>query len=206
MTERYPIPAARHRAEHVVLRSRFIATADHAPSTAAARALLQEMREEFPDARHHVHAFAVGYGASTTHGMSDDGEPAGTAGKPVLTVLRNSGLGDVCVIVTRYFGGTKLGTGGLVKAYTEATQLALEGLERTERVERRCVIVDVPYAAYESVKRLALSCESSVEREDFGAGVRMTLVMARDRVDEFRETVVETTSGAARIEVTKTDV
>ena len=112
MSARYPIPARRHRSEVMILRSRFIATAEHTPTVVEAKAFLNEQRNEFPDANHHVHAFVVGYGASVTLGTSDDGEPTGTAGRPTLTVLENAGLGDVCVVTTRYFGGTKLGTGG----------------------------------------------------------------------------------------------
>ena len=123
----------------------------HTPTTEKARSFIQEVKSRYPDGRHHCYAFAIGHGASVTHGMGDDGEPSGTAGeinvkskphaipdtpilltcvlrragRPMLSVLTGTELGDCCVVVTRYFGGTKLGTGGLVKAYTEATQVCM---------------------------------------------------------------------------------
>src|ERR671921_1142335 len=94
------------------------------------------IRAEMPDAAHHVYAYIVGHGATTTLGMSDDGEPSGTAGRPVMAVLKGSGLGDVALVITRYFGGTLLGTGGLVRAYGDAAKAVLAILPRTEKIER----------------------------------------------------------------------
>src|SRR5262245_55787241 len=106
------VPAARARAEIRAANSRFIATAGPAESVDAARAFVAAVRAERPDATHHVYAYVIGHGATTTLGMSDDGEPSGTAGRPALAVLRGSGLGDAVLVITRYFGGTLLGTGG----------------------------------------------------------------------------------------------
>src|SRR4051812_21661975 len=116
--ERYPIPAARHRAELTIERSRFICTIAHAAEPDDAHAFIREMNAEFGDATHNCWAFVAGPPGDTNRiGMSDDGEPHGTAGRPMLTVLTHSGVGDIVAVVTRYYGGTKLGTGGLVKAY-----------------------------------------------------------------------------------------
>ncbi|MFN2242462.1 MAG: IMPACT family protein, partial [Anaerolineae bacterium] len=115
--DRYPIPARETRTEIQVLNSRFIATAAPVFSVEEAKAFVTRIRDEFADATHNVPAYLVGYGASVVAHCTDDGEPSGTAGRPALAVLRGSGLGDVAVVVTRYFGGTKLGTGGLVRAY-----------------------------------------------------------------------------------------
>lgn len=111
------IPAAETRVELVVVNSRFIATAAPAFSVEAARAFVGRVRGEFADASHNVPAYLIGHGAATIAHCHDDGEPAGTAGRPVLAVVQGSGLGDIAVVVTRYFGGTKLGTGRLVRAY-----------------------------------------------------------------------------------------
>jgi len=120
MSQRYPIPAQTVRTETTIKRSRFIATLGYANTVVAARTFIQQIRAEMPDATHHVYAFRIGYGGSVIEGLSDDGEPAGTAGKPVMAVIRGADLGDVVIVVTRYFGGTKLGTGGLVRAYIGA--------------------------------------------------------------------------------------
>src|SRR5690606_40057186 len=102
-TPRYPIPAQTTRVELRIVNSRFIATAGEARTVEEAKAFIDAIREEFHDATHNVYAYRVGYGATVTEGMSDDGEPAGTAGRPALTVLRGADLGDVVVVVTRYF-------------------------------------------------------------------------------------------------------
>ena len=93
---------------------------------------IARIKKEFADASHNVPAYIIGGGNTVTEFCSDDGEPNGTSGKPALAVLRGSGLGDVAVVVTRYFGGTLLGTGGLVKAYTEATQLVVQAVPRAQ--------------------------------------------------------------------------
>ncbi len=141
---RYPIPAGRARVEEVILRSRFITTAGPAANVDEAKAFIAEMRAEFADATHNCYAFAAGPPGSTAMaGMSDDGEPGGTAGRPMLAVVLGSGLGDLVVVVTRYYGGTKLGTGGLVRAYSGGVKAVLDVLPVREKVTyRRCWSAD----------------------------------------------------------------
>jgi Uncharacterized protein family UPF0029 len=128
---RYPVPAQQHRVEQVIDRSRFICTVARVQSSEEAQAFIKTMNAEFPDATHNCWAYVVGAPGSTDRvGMSDDGEPHGTAGRPMLTVLLHSGVGEIAAVVTRYYGGTKLGTGGLVKAYSGAVQEALAGMPR----------------------------------------------------------------------------
>ena len=126
MWDAYLLPAEEIRRELIVSNSRFIATLAPVTSIDEARHLLPVSGKEFADATHNVPAYILGGGNSVTEYCSDDGEPSGTAGRPALAVLRGSGLGDVSVVVTRYFGGTLLGKGGLVQAYTEATQLVVQ--------------------------------------------------------------------------------
>lgn len=201
MAVQYSIPASRHRVELVIQRSRFIASADYTPTVAGARAFVDEMRREFGDASHNVYAFAVGYGASVTHGMSDDGEPAGTAGRPALAVVQGSGLGDVCVVITRYFGGTKLGTGGLVKAYTEATRLVLEEIPRTIKAEKRAVRLTIPYHFFEPCKRLVETFGDAIAAEEFGPQVTLTATFVVDQLEGFSQALAEATSGQVTPEV-----
>lgn len=196
---RYPIPAAEIRAEIRVSNSRFIATAASAPSVDEAKAFIARMRAEFADATHHVYAFVVGYGATTTLGMSDDGEPTGTAGKPTLAVLRGSGLGDVAVVVTRYFGGTLLGTGGLVHAYSDAARAVLDIVPRAEKVERRELVIEVPYNYYENCKRLIVAHNGAVLDEDFAVDVTLTLQFAVDDLAPFRAALIDRTAAQATI-------
>jgi uncharacterized YigZ family protein len=181
-------------------RSRFIATADCTPTVEDARAFIDEIRKEIPDATHHVYAFAVGHGSTVTHGMSDAGEPSGTAGRPALAVVQGSGLGDVCVVITRYYGGTKLGTGGLVRAYTQAAQLVLAEMPRSVRVEKRTVELTVPYSLYEQIKHLVGEHDGEVDTEDFAADVTVRATFAVDRLPGFEAALAEATSGTVKSE------
>src|SRR5512146_1043212 len=135
-TDRYPIPARAHRTQEEIKRSRFITTLGAAATAEAASEFVALVTAEFPDATHNCWAFVAGPPGSTDRiGMSDAGEPHGTAGRPMLNALLHGRVGDIVAVVTRYYGGTKLGTGGLVRAYAGCVQHALETLPTTERVE-----------------------------------------------------------------------
>ena len=156
----YRVPAEWTRVEIKVSNSRFIATAERVDPPKAAQAFIRTIRDEMPDASHHVYAFRIGHGSSISEGMSDDGEPSGTSGPPAMAVVRGSGLGDVVVVITRYFGGTKLGTGGLVSAYGAAAKAVLAELPTEIRIDRTACRLDVPYALLESSRRaLAELCQ-----------------------------------------------
>lgn len=200
MDTRYPIPAGTVRVTTTAQNSRFIATAGHTPSVEAAKALIAGVRAEMPDATHHCYAFLVGYGASVTAGMSDDGEPAGTAGRPMLAVLRGADLGDVAVVVTRYFGGTLLGTGGLVRAYGDAVKAALEALPRAERVELRELVAHVSYGSYAAARRALEAEGATVDDEQFGAEVRIAARVPADAYARAAAALAEATAGQARVE------
>lgn len=195
MTPRYHIPAAENRVVTLVSNSRFIATVIHTPSVEHVKAALARIRQEMPDASHHVHAFRVGYGNSVTEGMSDAGEPSGTAGPPVMAVLRGSNIGDVLVVVTRYFGGTQLGTGGLVRAYGDAARTALESTPLEEKIPRVTVGIEVPYSLLEICKRLVVEHQGIIENLEFDAQV---LIVARFPVENhqaFANAITEISAG-----------
>lgn len=196
---RYPIPAEETRTEIRVSNSRFIATATYTPTIDDAKAFIARMRAEFADATHNVYAYVVGYGATTTMGMSDDGEPGGTAGRPALAVLRGSGLGDVSVVVTRYFGGTLLGTGGLVRAYSDSVRAVLEILPRTEKIERRNVWATIAYSQFEQARRLIEAHSGEVLDEDFAADVTLLIRFALDDLEPFIAELIDLTAGQAQI-------
>ncbi|NWG22043.1 MAG: YigZ family protein [Chloroflexi bacterium] len=193
------IPAGRARVELRFVNSRFIGTAGPAATVDGAKAFIAAVRAEMPDASHHVFAYVIGHGSTTTPGMSDDGEPSGTAGRPVLAVVRGSGLGDVVVVVTRYFGGTLLGTGGLVRAYGDTAKAALAELPRTEKIERRAIMVAVPYTAYEPARRLIAAHEGTITGETFATDVTLELSVPERRVASLEEALREATAGQAEI-------
>ena len=199
MSKRYPIPKGEARIELPVKNSRFVGRAAYTPSVGAAKAFIEQVKAEEPHCSHAVYAFAVGHGAAVTHGMSDAGEPSGTAGRPALAVVKGSGLGDVTVVIVRYFGGTKLGTGGLVKAYTEATQLVLAELPITAKVERQSVQVTIPYPYYDPVKRLVEAHQGQVEAEEFATEITLRLTFTADDMPAFQAALAETTSGQVSV-------
>lgn len=199
MSGAYPVPAARRRVELIERRSRFVATVDRSASVADARSLIEEMRAEMPGASHHPYAFCVGFGASVTCGAGDDGEPPGTAGRPALAVLRGSGLGDVCLVISRTFGGTKLGAGGLVRAYTAAAQLALAQVPRTLKQDLRRARLTVPHALYPVVGRLVAAYQGEVAEAAFGAEVTLHLRLPSDRLDGLSAALAELTAGRAEL-------
>lgn len=198
---RYPIPARIHRVEETIQRSRFVTTVAHAPDAEAAQAFVQRVREEFPDASHHCWAFVAGPPGSTTHiGMSDDGEPHGTAGRPMLTTLLHGGVGEVVAVCARWFGGTKLGTGGLGRAYAGGVKLALESLPTEERVDRVAVKVTVGYGDVDALLRIMEALDIVVETEEYGADVRYGCAVPVPALDEFERLVAEATRGGGRVE------
>jgi uncharacterized YigZ family protein len=195
VSARYPIPAQETRVETLVVNSRFVCTVGEAPTVDEAVAFIRRVKAELADASSHAYAYHIGFGASVTDGCNDGGEPSGTAGRPMLAVLQGSGLGDVVAVVSRYFGGTKLGTGGLVRAFSGALKAALEQLPRSERVERKVFLLALPYSLYEQVKRLALAHHGTVDGEEFGADVLLTLTFVVDDVQPFQVALRDLSAG-----------
>jgi uncharacterized YigZ family protein len=194
-----PIPAASARAEIRAGNSRFIASAAPTDSVAAARSFIAAIRQELPDATHHVFAYRIGHGASIIEGMSDDGEPSGTAGRPVLAVVRGSGLGDLTVVVTRYFGGTLLGTGGLVRAYGDAAKAVLAVLPRAAKIERAALRLTLNYSSYDVARRLIAAYGGTVTDETFAADVTIDLLLPTVQVAALTAAVEQATAGRATI-------
>jgi len=162
--------------EEVVRRSRFIATIAPASDAEEAHAFIKRVTREFPDATHHCWAFVAGSPGSTTHiGQSDAGEPSGTAGRPILNTLLHSGVGEVAAVVTRYFGGVKLGKGGLGRAYSSAVALALETLPTLQRVSVVDVVVDAPYPAMGAIYRTLELVGARDREEDFPSETRVRI-------------------------------
>lgn len=188
-------------AEIVEKKSRFIGHIAHVETEEEALAFLNEIRTEHRMARHNVYAYVL-RGAGGSAGRvrySDDGEPARTAGTPTLEAIQHAGLVDVAVVVTRYFGGILLGTGGLVRAYTQATQAAIEA---AQVVTISCcvdVLAEVPYSLYESTVRVAEAAGAKVIESDFGAAVALTLRVLDGTQDELVRALTEATSGVAEI-------
>ena len=199
--EAYPVPKTRVRTEMRVSNSRFITTIDRAPTMQAAQDLLREMRTEMPDASHHVYAFRVGYGASINERLSDDGEPSGTSGPPAMAVVRGQDIGDVALVITRYFGGTKLGTGGLVSAYTEAAKAGFAALETELKVDWVTLHGSIPYALLESIRKQIHEHDGLIEQERFDAAVHLQLRVPQPRVAALLATIRDRSAGQVTLTI-----
>jgi uncharacterized YigZ family protein len=201
----YPVPLHEIRRDLTISNSRFISSLTPSFSVEEAKAFIQRIKAEFPDASHHVPAYLIGYGDSVIAYCSDAGEPSGTAGRPTLAVLQGSGLGDVTVVVTRYFGGTKLGTGGLVRAYAQAVRLAVEDVPRAQRVLTHTLMLAFPYTYLERIRLMVASMGGNILDEQFAADVTMTVQLKVERLEGFQSKLNDLTNGKIEAEVIGTE-
>ncbi|MDQ1300141.1 MAG: hypothetical protein QG637_58 [Chloroflexota bacterium] len=184
------------RVEETILRSRFITTAAAAATPDEARAFIAEIRAEFADATHNCYAFVAGPpGSSGQIGMSDDGEPGGVAGRPMLAVLLGSGVGDVAVVVTRYWGGIKLGTGGLVRAYGGGVKAMLAALPVREKIIYADLLATGPYHWVTPVMRALAGYEAQIADQTFAADVTWQLRVPEERAAELAAALVSLSHG-----------
>ena len=186
--------------EFEVKRSRFIGWVARATTEEEAREVINAAREQYPDARHHCSAFIVHQDAAQPiERSSDDGEPSGTAGKPMLEVLKGSGMQDVVAVAIRYFGGIKLGTGGLVSAYTESVADTLEHVTRVTREVRELGTVDFPYAEAGRIESELRTAGIDIVDVEYARAATYTLAFTpgeRERVDAL---LAATTHGGAEM-------
>lgn len=199
---RYPIPAHEFRAEIEVERSRFITTVQKVCSPEEAQGFVAKLKTEFPDANHNCWAYLVGPpGSSDRIGLSDDGEPHGCAGRPMLTCLQHSGLGDIAVVVTRYFGGIKLGKGGMVKAYTAAVQTALNQCPLAERVDWCQLKLNFDYAQVTPLERNLKNFEAEKLEIGYDDKVSMALRLPQEHQEAFARMFADLTAGQGELKI-----
>ena len=183
------------RAEHVEKKSRFIATVRPVTTEAQALAFINEMRKEFSDATHNTYAYVIR--ENNIARFSDDGEPGGTAGLPTMEVLKQEDLTDVAVVVTRYFGGTLLGAGGLVRAYSKTAKLGVEAGVISEVADCTFLKICVPYDLYGRLQYLLEQEKLTAEESDFGQEVSVTVCIRTELLDGVQKKIVENTNGRA---------
>ena len=188
----YFVPAGSGEAEFVEKRSSLLAHVRFVETEDAAREFINEMKKKHYDARHNCWCYIIRGGAVR---YSDDGEPQGTAGLPMLEVFKREGVENVVCVVTRYFGGVLLGTGGLLRAYTKSAKDALDAagiaaVRRWVKLEAAC-----PYSLLERMKTECLALEGAVSDVEYGADVRMTFLLPESRSEEFQARVTELSAG-----------
>ena len=177
--------------ELIVKKSRFISIARMCNTPADVKRLVDETRAKYPDATHVVHAAVMGNQFS----FSDDHEPKNTAGRPALEVLKGSGITNIIVLIVRYFGGTLLGTGGLVKAYGDSTKLVLDGISTEELVEKASFSLTIGYEMYENVKRILTSLNADSIKEDFGTEISISGQIPASEKDSLSSRISDLSNG-----------
>ncbi len=184
----------------VIKRSRFIGWGAPAATEEEAQALLERIRSQHPQATHHCYAYKVGLGTETVR-FSDDGEPGGTAGKPILEVLQREELRNALVVVTRYFGGTLLGAGGLVRAYAQAAKLAVDAAGVVEQVRHARLSVELDYEWFGRIQYELQERGVLIETSDYGEKVSLTVLVRLRDVDGLVAAVQELTNGQVQPEI-----
>src|SRR5690606_6557147 len=186
--------------EVVIKRSRFIGWGAPAATEEEAQALLERIRSQHPQATHHCYAYKVGLGTETVR-FSDDGEPGGTAGKPILEVLQREELRNALVVVTRYFGGPLLGAGGLVRAYAQAAKLAVDAAGVVEQVRHARLSVELDYEWFGRIQYELQERGVLIETSDYGEKVSLTVLVRLRDVDGLVAAVQELTNGQVQPEI-----
>jgi uncharacterized YigZ family protein len=191
----YQVPAQLAQVELEVKRSKFLTFAAPAVNRQEAEDFIRTLRKQHPQANHVCWAYIAGDPDTTIRSMSDDGEPSGTAGMPMLKVLEYSGYGDIVVAVVRYFGGTKLGTGGLQRAYSDAVSLVLTALSMTLKVHRTTLQLAYDYTYDGSISRLLERYDIEDIESNYAQQVTLSAAIASNELNTFKTELTNITAG-----------
>ncbi|ANI29574.1 hypothetical protein PL78_06995 [Yersinia entomophaga] len=194
------IPAASVSVTEEIKKSRFITLLAHTNGVNEAKAFIQQIKEEHPTARHHCWAFVAGAPTDSQQlGFSDDGEPSGTAGKPILAQLMGSHIGEITAVVVRYYGGIKLGTGGLVKAYGSGVQQALKQIEVKYKVPQVEYTLLCDYAQLAMVESLLQQVDGQILQGNYGAQVNLRLSLPATQASQVGEKLRDLSRGSLQL-------
>ena len=199
MADSYKIIAQECQSELIEKKSRFIATIRPVETEAEAVAFIEEMNKKYWDARHNCHAYIIGSHGQITR-CSDDGEPSGTAGKPMLELLMKEELKNVCVVVTRYFGGTLLGIGGLIRAYSGAVKMVLN--ETKIKTMKECVrlFIKTDYNGIGKIQYILAQNEIVIEQSEYTQIVELTVTIPQTQVEAVKKELIEATAAKVILE------
>ncbi|MDN4629080.1 IMPACT family protein [Erwinia sp. DT-104] len=196
----WEIPAETFSFSEEIKKSRFITLLAHTEGVEAARAFVQQVKGEHPAARHHCWAWVAGAPDDSQQlGFSDDGEPSGTAGKPMLAQLMGSGVGEITAVVVRYYGGIQLGTGGLVKAYGGGVQQALKLLPRARKVPMLTFTLVCDYAQLAEIERMVARFNGQLLHSEFLQRISLTLALPHAQVAGFTRNLTDFSRGALHL-------
>ncbi len=205
MADAYKILYEGASAEIVEKKSRFIADVAPVTSEEEAAAFIDGIKKKYWDCKHHCTAFVIGPRAELTR-CSDDGEPSGTAGRPILDLILGSGVRDICIVVSRYFGGTLLGTGGLVRAYSAAAKAGLEASDVRLRQPARQVSIGCSYDLLGKIQYITAEMGLTPVSTDYAEAVKMGFEVPSEFVDRLVSRVTEATAARAAVEVSEEEI
>ena len=191
----YLVPDAYGEAEYIEKKSRFIGRVWRTDTEAEALEHLRETREKHRDATHNVYAYIIRENNITRY--SDDGEPSGTSGQPTLNVFASEGVQNVCCVITRYFGGTLLGAGGLVRAYSKTAKLALDAAGIARMDVWREFVISCSYSFFERAKILLEEFDAVVGSTDYGSDIVIEALLRHDRAEDFEAKIIDASNGKA---------
>ena len=192
----YNIPAKPQKTTLEIKRSQFITCIDRTNGVEAAKSFIELVKTRYPDANHHCYAYVAGAPDDIYQiDKGDDGEPRGTAGKPMLNVLQHAGVGEITVVVVRYFGGVKLGAGGLVRAYTQCVSTAMTELELTAFVRKTGLTVTLPYTLLGQLEYWLTSTDIDTVDKQFDENVHLELAVPETDVESTKEALGELGQG-----------
>lgn len=192
----YLIPVNDYEQETIVNRSRFICSIKHCADKHVVKQFIEQIRRQYPDASHHCYAFVSARpDDSQAYGFSDDGEPSGTAGKPMLAVLQGSHIGEVCAVVTRYFGGVKLGTGGLQRAYGNSVRQTLLTMPTVLKIPTEQLQINCDYQQMRDIEHHLENFNGSIVQQDYGVEVQLLIALPITNIEDFCLRISEVTAG-----------
>ena len=196
----YQVPAAPLQYEQVIQKSRFITHIQRAEDKTQAKAFIESIKAQYPDARHHCWAYIAGHPTATTAiGFSDDGEPQGTAGKPILNVLQHKHVGEIALVVVRYFGGIKLGAGGLVRAYSSSASLAMDKLELQTLVASKTFTLNLGYDLESKLKHLLESMHIDIQQSEYTEQISYTFDVPITDIQSLDDKLIQMSAGKLRL-------
>jgi uncharacterized YigZ family protein len=196
----YPVPSSTQSFELDIKKSRFITSVGRVNNRAERKQFIQQMRATHPGASHHCWACIAGPPDDAhQYDQSDDGEPKGTAGKPMLNVLTHSGLGNTITVVTRYFGGIKLGTGGLVRAYSQSVSEALKQILTTQKQVTSALLVQFPYTCQGKLDHYLVQQGISIVSQLFEADISYTLAVPISKIEITKTDIANQTQGQGQV-------
>ena len=192
----YDVPMASLCDEQVIKKSCFITHIQRVKNKEEAKVVIEGIKKQYPDARHHCWAYIAGHPTATTDiGFSDDGEPSGTAGKPILNVLQHRGIGEIVLIVVRYFGGIKLGAGGLVRAYSSLASLAMDKLEVITLVESKTFVVTFDYNLETNIKHLFETHHIVIQQENYTTRISLSIDVPTTDIESLNTQLINISHG-----------